>query len=396
MACVKKIGDRYRVDYRDKDGKRYRTFFDRKVDATNHLDEKKAEIKAGTFLPPKKIPAFKDVANDWFAGKQASNYRPATLQQWQTHLDLHLVPAIGDRRLDQIDVGVIEKTRNDLLAAKLAPQTVNKLLTTASAVFKFAVKRKLATSNPAQLADRARVGAAEIAAAGKGKRSGMEVEEDEVLAPEEIARLIQHAEAGFFRTLILTAALTGARHDELLALTWGDVDLEAGKLTVRRSLSWAKLKGEETRPRFFEPKSKAGRRTLPLADQIKHALKVWKLQCPQTEEKTRETLGSGLVFPWHTGGPAHRSDVLRRGLYPALDRAKLRRVDMHSLRHSFASALIANGSPVTEVQYLMGHSKPSTTLRVYSHWFKQTETDAVSKLAVVLCSVAASGAERVA
>src|SRR5208282_1366027 len=64
-----------------------------------------------------------------------------------------------------------------------------------------------------------------------------------------------------------------------------------------------------------------------------------------------------------------------------LSRAKLRRVSMHSLRHSFASSLIAAGAPVTEVQMLLGHSNPEITLRVYSHWFKSVKTDSVARLA---------------
>jgi hypothetical protein len=62
----------------------------------------------------------------------------------------------------------------------------------------------------------------------------------------------------------------------------------------------------------------------------------------------------------------------------------LRRVDMHSLRHSFASALIMAGAPVTEVQHLLGHSSPQTTLKVYSHWFANTQSDSVDRLSRTL------------
>ncbi len=53
---------------------------------------------------------------------------------------------------------------------------------------------------------------------------------------------------------------------------------------------------------------------------------------------------------------------------------------MHSLRHSFASMLIMNGSPVAEVSALLGHSNPTTTLNIYSHWFKCVQTGAVANL----------------
>jgi len=76
--------------------------------------------------------------------------------------------------------------------------------------------------------------------------------------------------------------------------------------------------------------------------------------------------------------------VLKRGLYPALTRAKLRRVDMHSLRHSFASILIAAGTPITEVQGLLGHSSAQTTLKVYSHWFRSLKTSSIDTLSKAL------------
>ncbi|MFI5397012.1 MAG: tyrosine-type recombinase/integrase [Candidatus Binatia bacterium] len=193
------------------------------------------------------------------------------------------------------------------------------------------------------------------------------------LSPEEMNRLIDYAEAGYYRTLIMAAAFTGARHDDLLALQWGDLDLNAARVRICRSLSWARLSGEAVRPRFYQPKTKSGVRTIPLAPELLHALKVWKLQCPASPEE--------LVFPTPDGKPMYRGTVLRVGLYPALRRAGLRRVDMQSLRHSFASGLVAQGCPVTEVQHYLGHSKATTTLSIYSHWFSRTQTDAVQQFA---------------
>ena len=57
---------------------------------------------------------------------------------------------------------------------------------------------------------------------------------------------------------------------------------------------------------------------------------------------------------------------------------------MHSLRHSFASILIAAGTPITEVQGLLGHSSAQTTLKVYSHWFRTLKTSSIDTLAKAL------------
>jgi integrase len=87
------------------------------------------------------------------------------------------------------------------------------------------------------------------------------------------------------------------------------------------------------------------------------------------------------VFPTPDGKPSHRSNVLRWGLYPALEGAGLRRVHMHSPRHSFASSLIMAGEPPTRVANLLGHSSPAVTMRVYAHWFKDVKTEAINNLA---------------
>jgi integrase len=211
---------------------------------------------------------------------------------------------------------------------------------------------------------------------GEGEgRPHQEVSSDEVLSPEQAGQLVAAAEPGLYQTLFLTALVSGARIGELTALAWADVDLDGRTLAIRRNLSWAstRAEGKGLRPRFFEPKTRASRRTLRLPTELVSALKRWKLACP---------LGRfGLVFPDAAGDPLHRKRVYARGLLPALKKAKLPHVTIHSLRHSFASALIMQGAPVTEVASLLGHSSPTVTLNVYSHWFQRVRTTSVETLA---------------
>ncbi|GEM_PF-368523 len=379
MGCIRKTDQGgWRVDFRDQTGVRHRATFDTRKEAELALADFRQKINQRTFISARDVPRFRNVAEEWFAGK--GEHRPSSQAHWQAHIDRHLLPHIGDLRLDQISVRTIEKLRDTLRGDGLSAQSVNKVLTTAAAIFKLAVRRNYATSNPAAIAERLRVSSGEISEDGSRlmRDATRPVRAEEVLSPEELRRLLAAAEPGFYRTLFLTATLTGMRHDELLALRWPEVDLPAGKIFVRRSLSWARLKDEEgpARPRFYEPKTSAGIRTLPAPPELISALRVWKLKCPKGEPE--------LVFPAPTGAPTHRSNVLRYGLYPALRRAGLRRVDMHSLRHSFASALIISGAPVTEVQYLLGHSSPQTTLKVYSHWFTSTQSDSVHRLSRTL------------
>jgi integrase len=85
-----------------------------------------------------------------------------------------------------------------------------------------------------------------------------------------------------------------------------------------------------------------------------------------------------------------RAEMLQSLFYPALSRAKLRRVTFHRLRHSCASAMIASDAPITEVQHRLGHANPAVTLLVYSHFFKHAESDVTDRLADVILNVPAS------
>jgi integrase len=378
MGCIGKTGQgRWRVDFRDQTGARHRATFDTRKEAETALSDFRREINQGTFVAAKEVPPFGQVAHEWFAGKR--EHRPSTQAQWQAHIDRHLLPHIGKLRLDQIGVSAVERLRDTLRRDGLSPQTVNKVLTTATAIFKLAVRRNYWSTNPASSAERLRITTAELAEDGSRpvRDATRPVRTEEVLSPEELQRLIAAAEPGFYKTLFLTASLTGMRHDELLALRWTDVDLQAGKLFVRRSLSWArKSRNGSGPPTLLRTQDEVRNPNATGPAELVSALRVWKLQCPKGD--------LDLVFPAPTWLTAHRSNVLRYGLYRALRRAGLRRVDMHSLRHSFASALVMAGAPVTEVQYLLGHSSPQTTLKVYSDWFANTKSDSVHRLSRTL------------
>jgi integrase len=185
--------------------------------------------------------------------------------------------------------------------------------------------------------------------------------------------LIQNAEPGFSRTLILTVALTGIRHGEALGLKWGDIDLVERKITIRRT--WPD-KWRNNEPVFYAPKSKNGVREIPdLPSELMTALKRWKLSCPISKWD--------LVFPKKDGMPQDRKSVLRSALYPAIRRAKVKKLNMHALRHTFASLLLSQRppTPINEVSSYLGHSDPMITLKIYTHWFPETKTASISRLA---------------
>jgi integrase len=365
-------------------GARRRVRFKTRKQAERFLTETAHRAAQGEYVEPAKVPAFAEVAEDWFKSK--TDRRPSHVSDLRARLDKHILPIFGTRKLDRISVASVERFRNDLRDRGYAYRTINTILRIISAVFRLGIKRGQCTKNPLDSVERAVQIAKELKAGESTFDIGNDAaDSDSVLSPIEIQALLASARPGFERTLFETAYLTGAREGELLALRWTDLELPkegSGKMVIRRSLSWARLKGEATRPRYFPPKTKAGRRTISIPALLVADLKRWRLQCPQSEE--------GLMFPTLEGKPVCRDWLLRVAFYPALARARLRRVTFHTLRHSCASAMIAGGAPITEVQHRLGHANPAITLQVYSHFFKHTEGSTADEMANLILNTSAS------
>lgn len=150
-----------------------------------------------------------------------------------------------------------------------------------------------------------------------------------------------------WRPHAFTAALTGMRWGEITALEWGDLDLDARKLHVRRALP------ANTRE-VGAPKSWAGRRTIDLFPEVRQAL----LDLPQR---------AVLVFPAERGGYLNHRWFLRAVWREARKTAGVGRLRWHDLRHFYASLLFAFGESPLYVAAQMGHGGPHITLKVYSH-----------------------------
>jgi integrase len=362
-------------------GPRRRVRFKTRKQAEQFQTDTLQKASRGDYVEPAKVPTFGEVAEDWFRSKL--DRRPSHTFDLRTRLDKKILPVIGKEKLDRITVSAVEKLRDKLRDEEYAHRTINRILWIVSAVFRLAIKRGQYSKNPVDSVERAVQPARELSTDGAPLGTGTDaVDPDSVLSPKEILTLLREARPGFERTLFETAYLTGAREGELLALRWTDLELPkegSGKMVIRRSLSWARPQGEEIRPRYFPPKTKAGRRTISIAALLVAELKRWRLQCPISQD--------GLVFPTADGKPMPHAKMLQTQFYPALSRATLRRVTFHTLRHSCASAMIASGAPITEVQHRLGHANPAITLLVYSHFLKHAESDVADRLADALLNL---------
>jgi integrase len=367
MACVRKRKnkagkDRWVYDFRDQNGVRRWRVFDTRREADDAMAALRLEVKERRFIDPATVPTFEAVAREWLATR--SDRAPGTVRFWTSQIELHLLPAFGGKRIDQIkpqDVQTFKLLKwNEEKADKagLARTTVNQLLQTLRGVLKYAVECEHIARNPAAPVEGLRK-------RRQGDTADETVDPRDVLMPEQAGALIEAAAPGLYRTFIKLALLTGCRSGEMLALRWSDLDLDVGMLSVNRSLSWVRgqQKGYgQSVPHFGPPKTESSRRTLELAPDLLHEFKAWFL-------RSRFKADDNLVFTNTLGKPLHRS-FLHKGVTEAAVAAGLPHISLHGLRHSFASIAIAEGMPVTQVSKLLGHKDPEITLKRYSHWFR--------------------------
>jgi integrase len=171
-----------------------------------------------------------------------------------------------------------------------------------------------------------------------------------ILEPDEVDRLL--SPAGSNRTLLASAIWTGLRQSELLGLTWGDLDFDAGLIRVRKRLS---RKSRERK----SLKTDAAQLDVILSPSLARLLREHKAA-------SRFKAPTDYVFCSVEGKPLHWSNVDKRALHRAFGKAKLRepRPRWHDLRHTFASALIAAGADVGFLSTQLGHASPDITLGV--------------------------------
>jgi integrase len=388
MAAVYKVGKKWRADWTDNEGVRHRQRFDTKGAAEDHLDNVNAEIREGTYVAPQRVWLFGALADSWITNRieqsrtPGAGYRPSSLAQWQSHI-AHMKVCFENAKVDAIDAQAIERAIATWRLPKeqggrgISQRTVAKVLTTMSRIFKFGIRNKCGVeADPTKLIERMKESSGEQTETGEALYSGLhEVTEKEVLTPQEAKQVVLAAQPGLYRTIIQTAIYTGARIGELLALRWQDVELDRGVVKIRRTVSTARVKGEESpeKYRWFDPKTYKGKRDIPIPSKLVAALKAWKEKAPNSR--------LDLVFCNEFGEPCNRTVIGRYGLSPALAQAKIdKAVTMHGLRHTYASMLILLKRPITEVSEYLGHADVSITMRVYAHFLKRKKQDTMSDL----------------
>ncbi len=351
----------YDALYRTSTGQRSR-MFTRKKDAERFLSETVTRVHRDTYQDLKPV-TFTTFATTWI--DSLGNLKPSTIESYRSVL-AHFVSEFGERPLHTLTVTDVNRylaQRAETCTPKTARNelaVLNKILGDAQEaghLFRHPLTRSRALRRPKAV-------------------EADEEHEVEIFDPGEIEALLQAVEP-YWVPYILTGVLTGLRPGELVGLHWGDIDWTKRVLNIRRTFR----KGVE-----YVLKTKRSKRSIDIGDQLVGTLR----------QLARERFGNEdaleLEQPIFVTLERTRIDVNNfrtRVWMPALVAAGLAYRKPYSLRHSFATLLLAEGQSVAYISAQLGHSSPVMTLNVYAKFLPRERRDAPARLEGLLAAARA-------
>jgi integrase len=351
---VAKDGSRtYRASvWSNREGKRIRKSFAREAEAKAWRQDAAGAVRRGALRPSKPI-TLNQAAAEWLKAAEAGTvrtragraYKAASIRNYERTLRLHVLPALGRRKVADVRKIDVQDLVDGLVAQNLQPVTVQCAILPLRAIYGRLVDRGDLAVNPTSRVN-----------VPKGRRT-----RDRIRIPSlDDARALLAPLELRDRALYGTALYAGLRLGELQALKWSAVDLATGVIHVEAG--WDRIDREE-----IEPKTEDGRRKVPVAGVLRDLL---------LEHRMAGT-GEGYVFGRTPGEPFAPSSVYKRvrkawgwekvdGRWIATPDA-LEPIKPHDLRHVCASVMIAAGINAKALSTYMGHSSIAITFDLYGH-----------------------------
>lgn len=344
MSITKTKQGTFRARYRDATGRQIAKTFKMKADAVVWEREGLRQRDLAGLGVVSSTDTVTQWANQWISN--ARNLAPGTIETYERDLDRYILPRIGDLRLSHLIADDIDDLLTTNLERGLAPSTVHRHYRTIRRMLQVAVARGKIKTNPCEQVQPPRIPEREM----------------RFLTVPQVEKLADNI-GDRYRAWVLVAAYGGLRWGEMLALR--PEDMTGNVLDV----SW-QLKLERGQFVRSRPKSRAGRRKVPLPESVAEELRY------HTELYAGET-----IFVNKDGRPLNHTSFTGNVFKPALVRARLdRQLRIHDLRHSAVAIAIQCGAHPKAIQRRLGHASISVTLDVYGHLMPDMETTLASDM----------------
>lgn len=348
-------------------GKQMRTTrrgFKTKKEAELALARIKLQVASGEFRK-ERAETFKEVYELWLL-QYENTVEQSTFVKTVSLFDNHILPSIGEYKIEKITVDICQKAVNDW-AKKL--KNISKVKAYASRVFNFAVKRDFVQKNPFDLVELPRK---------RNKPLPDETDEKNFYTREQLIKFLSCLEKEtnvkayvLFRLL----AFSGMRKGEALALTWRDINFNTKEIRINKALS----RGKNSKLYIKSTKTNEAR-TIKMDEKTMGVLRMWKKKQKEDYFKLgfNTSKPSQLVFSNEKNEFIQPSKTREWMLY-VQEKYNLKKVTTHGLRHTHCSLLFEAGATLKEVQDRLGHSDIKTTMNIYTHVTKKAQEQAIQK-----------------
>lgn len=361
---------RVRVNYTDMNGNH------KQIERTEYGLAEARELERILLAEVKQAPSRKLTVKalyDEYVKTRQYEVRASTLDRTKTILQHHVLPYVGEYRLDKLTIPVLQKWKTEIetktyskggKTQNLQIQTKQNAYSAFRTLLNFSVKMGYLTQNP-------------LIKVGNFKDSNAMKKEMQYYTAEEFEKFIQAARKFAensateiewdYYVFFAIAFYTGLRKGEIHALKWTDID---GKyLSVSRSIN-QKLKGGDVET---PPKNKSSIRTLQMPDPLIQIL---------NEHKARYKKIKGFHDDWRiTGGTGPLRDTsIEKANKKIAAAAGVKKIRIHDFRHSHVSLLANNGINIQEIARRLGHANIEMTWNTYSHLYPREEERATEIL----------------
>lgn len=343
---IRKRGDAWQLTWdvkglRGKRKQRYLTVRGNKRDAQKKLREILGALDTGNYVDPSKRKTG-EYLTTWLANRKRQ-LSPTTYDAYRSNIEGHLVPALGEIRLQQLTWETLEEYIEER-SEYLSGQTLAHHMRLLSRALKDAVKKGYVTRNVVELVDNA----------PKIKRKRIEAFDG-----KNNQRLVDLFD-GKMRTIVALALTTGMRRGEIAGLKWDAVG--DGVLEVKRALT-------QTREGLIlrdGPKTEESFRKITLTKEMAKALRWHRAGQAQDKLAAGNTYqDTGYVFASFNGQPVTPSQITHA--FTQRVKGTDFHISFHGLRHCHVSQLIAANVNIKTIQKRLGHSNIKTTLDTYGH-----------------------------
>lgn len=299
-------------------------------------------------------PTVSEYMERWLSDYIRPFSAPSTTSLYEMFIRNRINPELGKLKLKNLNASHIQRMykkmaveRKDGQRKPVSAGTINGLNRVLKSALSQAVREGLIRDNPCIMA----------------RPPAIERFEPTIIDNTQLRNFLEAAKKSDYHALIETALMTGLRLGELLALTWDDIDLRDGIITVNKA-----LKGSGRAAYIDQPKTRSGYRTIMLP---KHTVETLKAHRESQEEHIGKAgaayTNKGIVFATKTGSYANGHNITKRTIKSICENAGLPPMRFHDLRHTHGSLLAANSLSARAISDRLGHSDPSFTMRTYTH-----------------------------